>query len=112
MTRMPSLKSLARCDEGEGRAFEHDVRAVIVEIVAAHLLDAAADALADPVVVVRPEEMAVALEELSGQLAHPLRAEAGVDPEIFERAVEPLDMLLHLEQPMPEVRVMSKQPSP
>ena len=66
------------------------------------LLDAAADALADPVVVVGPEQVAVALEHLFGQRAHLVRPEARIDAQVFERAVEPVDVLLHLEQPVAE----------
>jgi hypothetical protein len=74
----------------------------MIEVVARHLLDAAADPLPDPVVVVGPEEMAVPLEQLLGELAHAPRPEAGVDAQVFERAVQPLDVLLHLEQPVAE----------
>ena len=96
------LEQLGALGERQRLAFEHDVRPVIVDVVARHFLDAAADALPDPVVVVRPEQVAVALEHLLGQLAHLLRAEARIDAQIFERAVEPVDMLLHLEQPVAE----------
>ena len=74
----------------------------MLEVVARHLLDAAADALADPVVVVGAEEMAVPLEQLLGELAHAGRPEARIDAQVLQRAVEPLDMLPHLEQPVAE----------
>ena len=74
----------------------------MLEIVAFHLLDAAADPLADPIIVVSSEQMAVALEHLFRQVPHLLRAEPGIDPQIFERAVEAVDVLPHLEKPMAE----------
>src|SRR6185436_20259587 len=72
------------------------------DVVARGVLDAAADALADPVVVVGPQQVAVALEHLLAQRAHLLRPEAWIDAQVLERAVEAVDVLLHLEQPMAE----------
>src|SRR5262245_45818651 len=46
--------------------------------------------------------MAVALEQLLGQRAHLLRPEARIDAQVLERPVEPLHVLLHLEQAMAE----------
>jgi len=57
-------EQLGALHEREGRALEHHVRAMVVDVVARHVLHPAADALADPVVVVRTEEMAVAREQL------------------------------------------------
>ena len=60
----PLLEQLGALDEGKRRAFQHDIRSVIVEVVALDLLDAAADPLPDPVVVVSAEQVAVPLERL------------------------------------------------
>src|SRR4030095_3760162 len=71
---------------------------MIVDVVAGGLLDTPADALATPIVIVWPEKVAVALEQLFRQGAHLLRSKARIDAEIFERAIEPVDVFLHLEQ--------------
>src|SRR5262249_35499281 len=75
---------------------------VVVDVVARRLLHAATDALSNPIVVVRTEQVPVALEQLLRQGAHLLRSETRIDAQILERAVEPVDMFLHLEQPVVE----------
>ena len=69
----------------------------MIEVVRFDFLHAAADPLADPVIVVHSEEVTIALEQLFGQPAHPLRPEARVNAQILERAIKPVDVLLHLE---------------
>ena len=70
ITLMPSMNSSRALAERQRHAFDHHVRAVIVEIVAGHVLHAAADALADPVILVGAEQMAVALEHFLAQRDH------------------------------------------
>ena len=96
------LEQLGALGERQRIAFEHHVRPVVIDVVARRFLDAAADALPDPVIVVRPKQVPVALEQLFGQRAHLVRPEARIDAQVFQRAVEPVDVLLHLEQPVPE----------
>ena len=69
----------------------------MVPIVAGHPADAAADALGEPVILARAEQVAVALEHLLADRGHLRGRQARVDVEVFERAVEPCDVLLDAE---------------
>src|SRR5262249_40767600 len=80
--------------EGERHALDDDVGAVMVPVVALDLLDAAADALADPEIVVGPEEMAIAVEHILADRHHLGFREARIDPGVAERAEKALDVLL------------------
>src|SRR5262245_29685493 len=71
-------------------------------VVAWRRQDAAADPLADPVIVVRAEEMAVPRQYLLADCGHLRRREAGVEVEVAKRAVEPGDMLLETKRPAAE----------
>src|SRR5262249_13486739 len=73
------LEQLGALYERQRRTFEDNIGSMIVDVVARHLLDPATDALADPVIVVGTEQMAVALEQLFGHAAHFLRSEAWID---------------------------------
>ena len=78
-------------------ALDDHGRAVVVPVVARGPLHAARDALPDPVVLVRPEQVAVARAHLLADLDHLGRRQARIDAQILERAVEALDVLLDFE---------------
>ena len=63
---------------------------------------AAADALADPIVLVRTQEVQVAREHLFADPDHLLLAEARIDMQRLQRLVEPGHVLLQLERPAVE----------
>src|SRR5262245_59853066 len=71
---------------------------MVVDVVAGGLLDAPADALANPIVIVWPEKVAIALKQLFRQGAHLPGSKARIDAKIFERAIEPIDVFVHFEQ--------------
>ena len=93
---MPSMNNRARWRNGSG--MHYDLGTVIVEIVARHVLHAATDALADPVVLIRAEQMAVALEDVLADCDHLLSAHAGIDAQVLQGTVEALHVLLQLER--------------
>src|SRR5262249_55189814 len=51
----------------------------------------------DPVILMLAEKMQIAGQDLLADLDHLLGLEAGIDLQIAQRAIESLDMLLHLE---------------
>src|SRR5437763_542807 len=60
-------------------------------------IDAAADALADPIILVLAEQVPVAIEDVLADLDHLRRLEPAVDPRVAQRSVEPVYVLLDLE---------------
>jgi hypothetical protein len=79
-------------------AFHNDVGAVMIEVVTRHVPHAATDALADPVVFIRAEQMAVAFEYVLADRDHLLGAQAGIDAQVLQGTVEALHVLLQLER--------------
>src|SRR5262249_6852174 len=73
---------------------------MVADVVAFDLFDAAADPLANPIIIIGGEQVAVALEHLLSERAHLLRPEPGIDAQVLERAIEAIDVLLHLKQAM------------
>ena len=79
-------------EHGVGRAVE----------IAAGGLETARDALEDPVILVRPEQVKIAGEHLLGVPLHFRRRHAGIDSQIAQRLVEAHDVLFELEDAVPE----------
>src|SRR4029077_2702587 len=69
----------------------------MVPIFPGHPADAAADALGEPVILAGTEQMQVAGEHILADRGHLRGREARVDVEVFERTVEPGDVLLDAE---------------
>jgi len=65
-------------------------------------LEAAGDPLGHPVVLVGLEEPQVLAEDLLGDLHQPGHRESGIDLDVAERPVEPVEVLPRLEDPVPE----------
>ena len=88
--------------EGQGEALHDDRGAGLAEHGAVPRVEAARDALGDPVVLVGLEKREVAAQDLLRDLDHGRRGQARVDPEVAERAVQPLHVLAELEDPVAE----------
>src|SRR5579863_4229335 len=71
----------------------------MIPALVADRVDPARDPLTHPVIGVGGEEMAVLLEHLLADRNHLRGAKAGVDPQIAQRAVEAVDVLLQFERP-------------
>src|SRR5215469_15412676 len=69
----------------------------MLPVVARHTADAAADALSQPIILARTQQMAVARQHILADRRHLAGRQAWVDVEISERAVEAGDMLLQAE---------------
>src|SRR5205823_3010865 len=78
-------------------AVDDHVSLHVLPAFVADRVDAAADALADPVILVLAEQVPVAIEHVLADLDHLRRLEPAVDPGVAQRAVEPVDVLLDLE---------------
>ena len=103
--------------ERQRHAFDDDVRPVVVPEVAVDLLHAARDTLRHPIVVVGTKQVHVALNHLPADVDHLGRRKTRVDTQDLERAIEPLDMLLELEDPAFEgagdiERAVAEDPAP
>ena len=70
--------------------------------VALDLVNTAGDALGHPVVVIGGQEVQVARGHLARDFRHLLRRHGRIQPQRPQRPVEPLDVLLQLEDAMPE----------
>src|ERR1700730_17946595 len=66
----------------------------MVPIVAGRATDAAADALGEPIILAGAEQVAIAFEHVLADRRHLGGCHSRVDVEVFERPVEPSDMLL------------------
>src|SRR5215831_20428304 len=75
---------------------------MVVDVVAFDFFDAAADPLANPIIIIGGEQVAVALEHLLRERAHLLRPEPGIDAQVLEGAIEAVDVLFHFKQAMAE----------
>ena len=75
------------------RALDDDVGAGMGGDVAAGNIDAAADALADPVILAFFEQVQVAGQRLPGHFGHLCLVEARVDADVAQRPVKPVQML-------------------
>src|SRR5208282_5189271 len=65
----------------------------MVPIVAGYPTDTAADALGEPIILTGTEQVTIASEHVLADRRHLARRQARVDVEIFERPVEPGDMI-------------------
>ena len=71
----------------------------LLPALVADRVDPARHPLRQPEIAVVDEEMRVPRQHLLADPDHLVRAEAGVDAQIFERAIEPADMLFQFERP-------------
>ena len=85
---------LGALGEGQRQQLDHDVGARVLPALVAHGVDAAADALAEPPVADRRVQMGIARHDFLAVRDHLLGAEAGIDLQVTQRAVEAVDMLL------------------
>src|SRR6516162_6868771 len=79
-------------------AIDDYIGPVMVPIVTRDPADPAADALGEPIILPRAEQVTVARQHLFADRRHLSRRQARVDIEVFERAVETGDMLLYSER--------------
>src|SRR6516164_11554462 len=70
----------------------------MIPIVARDPTDPAADALGEPIILTRAEQVAVARQHLFADRRRLSRRQARIDIEVSERAVETRDMLLDSER--------------
>ena len=89
---------LGALGERQRQDFDDDVRAGMVPALVADGVDAAADPLADPPVADGRTQMLVPRHDLLAVRHHLLRADAGIDLQVAQRAVEAVDMLLQAER--------------
>src|SRR5262249_4547841 len=84
--------------ERQRRAIHDNVRTDVVPALVTNRPHAARNALPDPEIIAVPEQMGVAADNFVRDFGHLLRRHADVDPQVSEGAIEPIDMLLHLER--------------
>src|SRR5215468_9706148 len=78
----------------EGHAIDNYIRTIMVPIVARHPADTAADTLGEPIILTGTKQVQVPCENILADRRHLGGRHILIDVKIFERAVEPGDVLL------------------